>query len=249
MDLRNQLATAQSQAASDTGPQITGFESVAKPGEVDPTRAAEVQDLYQQGFSEGMSSTEIAAKYGISDYEAEDYIQRQEQERTMRALSGDLPVDPALEHSFEQQQSQLEETLRKRLGPDWETSTPGMEAMDIFSRRKEDLLESFRTGQLTTSQALEQGRAGFQQQTMGQTFSTMSGLSGYPYQGVNYLGTAQGYGNLAALMQQDRWNTANYQMNAAQMQASSNASSGALMGDIVNTCGQAAGMLGGALLI
>jgi hypothetical protein len=51
---------------------------------------------------------------------------------------------PALEASLEKEEATLRETLSRNLGPDYETSTPGIQAMDTFRKRADLLREESR---------------------------------------------------------------------------------------------------------
>lgn len=75
-------------------------------------------------------------------------------ERSEAALKGELPIAPALERELEEGRLNLEERLRKQLGPGFETSTPGIEALDRFFRSGEELREGARRGDLTLAEQL-----------------------------------------------------------------------------------------------
>lgn len=79
-------------------------------------------------------------------------------ERTLAALKGDLPVDPAFERSRVQERATLGEIMARNLGPGWETSTPGADALTKFDAETEGLRYGIRTGTLTTNEALSQAR-------------------------------------------------------------------------------------------
>ncbi len=54
--------------------------------------------------------------------------------RTLAALKGELPVDPAVEQDITRGRQELMEELRNRLGPGFETSDPGLRALAEFDR-------------------------------------------------------------------------------------------------------------------
>ena len=64
-------------------------------------------------------------------------------ERSEAALAGELPISPA-----------LEDELTATLGPEYETTTPGIEALDRFRRTSTSLREEARRGQLTLAEGL-----------------------------------------------------------------------------------------------
>ena len=49
-------------------------------------------------------------------------------QRTLDALSGNLPVNPALERGLQEEQDLLGEQMRRQLGSGWATSPPGIQA-------------------------------------------------------------------------------------------------------------------------
>jgi hypothetical protein len=83
-----------------------------------------------------------------------DEVQRLLNERSLAALKGELPVDPGLERDLQQQEQDLRNKLQTQLGPGYETSTPGIQALDEFMRSAESLRYGARTGQLTLAEQL-----------------------------------------------------------------------------------------------
>src|SRR3990172_2008136 len=75
-------------------------------------------------------------------------------ERTQAALAGQLPVNPALLSDLAENERTLRETLRRQLGPGFETSSPGIESLGEFGQRRSELLESARRGDLTLAEQL-----------------------------------------------------------------------------------------------
>src|SRR5262249_47702062 len=73
---------------------------------------------------------------------------------------GNLDVDPAMVQQFNQQQRLLESQLQRQLGPDWATSSAGIEAMGRFQQGKQTALASANYNRLL-------GLVGAQQQGMG----------------------------------------------------------------------------------
>lgn len=94
-------------------------------------------------------------------------IAQQLRQRTLDALAGNLPVDPALERGLGEQRGTLEATLRGNLGTGYATSTPGIQALADFDKRAEELRAAQRRDQLTTAEGLR--LAGTQ---VGQTASS-----------------------------------------------------------------------------
>ena len=96
-----------------------------------------------------MSEEEYIA--GLSELEQGQYdITKQQQERLAMAYAGELPVSPSLEKSLGQQETQLSEALSQRLGPDWQTTTAGQQAMGELKERSELLREETRRGEISS---------------------------------------------------------------------------------------------------
>jgi hypothetical protein len=57
------------------------------------------------------------------------------QERQARAYEGDLDISPALEKGLSGQKTKIEEALSRRLGPNWQLTTAGQQAMGGFEER------------------------------------------------------------------------------------------------------------------
>lgn len=75
-------------------------------------------------------------------------------DRSLKAMKGELPLDPALEESLASGEQQLREKLQSQFGPGYETSSPAIETLGQFMRSSEILREGARTGQLTLSEQL-----------------------------------------------------------------------------------------------
>lgn len=71
------------------------------------------------------------------------------QEQTTKALKGEIGASPALENELDAQKRQLENTLSARLGPNWQETTAGIQAMSNFERNATSLREASRQEQLT----------------------------------------------------------------------------------------------------
>jgi hypothetical protein len=78
-------------------------------------------------------------------------------DRYKKALAGELPVDPGLERSLTEQESTLRANLQRQLGPGWENSTPGQQALAEYKKRAEELRYSAARGEITAGE--QQGYA------------------------------------------------------------------------------------------
>ena len=75
-------------------------------------------------------------------------------ERSLKALKGELPIDPGLERDLAAQRSVLVDNLTSRFGPGGLTSTPAQEALQRQAESENILREGARTGQLTLAEQL-----------------------------------------------------------------------------------------------
>jgi hypothetical protein len=81
-------------------------------------------------------------------------LEKQLTQRQLDALAGNLPVDPGLERGIKQNTQTLKEKLSAQLGPGYETSSPGIEALAKDTESAEVLRAGARTGQLTLAEQL-----------------------------------------------------------------------------------------------
>lgn len=143
-------------------------------------------------------------------------IQKLFEQRTLAALKGDLPLNPALERSLGQQRDTRIEALRKQLGPGFETSTPGIESLRSLDESQEAVREGARRGDLTLGEQLSLSSQGGNQSSLNQL--AIGGQ--FPLQSISALGgVGTGFGNLSSRFQSDRFAQA---QASAQGQASLN---------------------------
>lgn len=121
------------------------------------------------------SAGNITGYKRTAEGEQVEAIERKLRERTLAALEGNLPVDPALERGIDEGRLNLRESLRKQLGSGFETSTPGIEALENFRKRAEELRYGARTGQLTLSEQL----SGAREAQSAQRFGNISSAGAY----------------------------------------------------------------------
>lgn len=87
-------------------------------------------------------------------------IEGLELDRSLKALKGELPVDPVLERQLGTTEEKLRERLRSQFGAGYETSTPGIQTLDQFMQSAEGLRSDARRGELTLSEQLSLAREG-----------------------------------------------------------------------------------------
>jgi hypothetical protein len=120
-------------------------------------------------------------------------IEKRFLERTQAALKGELPEDPGLLRQLQEGETQLNESLSRQLGPGYATSTPGIEALSNFQKRKSELLDAARRGDLTLAEQLGLARGAANMASNTAEMGLESEAIRSPFQG------GQGFGNLAAL--------------------------------------------------
>lgn len=205
---------------------------------------SEAPKSQQQQLMEQLQSQTLQAaldEYSNPDNKAINQMLRQ---RTLAALKGDLPVDPGLERNLKESRSQLEETLRKQVGPGYATSTPGIQALADFDARANELRYGARTGQLSLAEQLQGAnaeRANIRTQAplattdltgrlQSQRFGNLMGLSSSAAMGPQMLGqVAQGFSQPLS------WYSGNRQMQFqanAQNAAAQNQASNSFMGSL-----------------
>lgn len=75
---------------------------------------------------------------------------------SLRGIRGEVPVGDLFENRIEQDRRALNERLRRQLGPGYETSSPGIEALSAFEARANEARENIRFGRLSQSASLSQ---------------------------------------------------------------------------------------------
>jgi hypothetical protein len=113
-------------------------------------------------------------------------------DRQLAALKGELPDNPALLKDLATQESTLNETLRKQLGPGYATSTAGGNRLSQFGESRSNILEGGRRGDLSLAEQLGIAR---EQANQARTDAFLQRTGGVNTMG---LGTAQGFGQAAA---------------------------------------------------
>lgn len=130
--LQKEAAAAQQQLSDmQTNPRrVIGIKKLDHPA--DPTSSN--GDLYQMAFD----------------------LQNQ---ALVRALKGEEPIDATLRHSWDEKEKQVRERLRRQMGPDYETSTGGSEALALFDRQRNDAFSSYNTAIVGQLSAQTEARA------------------------------------------------------------------------------------------
>lgn len=93
-------------------------------------------------------------------------------ERTLSALEGNIDVSPTLTRGLDEERTRLVDRLRQQLGTGFETSTPGIEALNMFDLRAQELKENERRGMITDFQNLNIQAKGSQDNTLAALLGT-----------------------------------------------------------------------------
>lgn len=99
-------------------------------------------------------------------------------EHQRKALAGELPVDPTLERALTEGEQQLRAQLQAQLGTGYETSTPGIQALEQYRQRAAEARSNVAHGQLTSGQSLLQTQAAMNQEQMARATRGGTGLIG-----------------------------------------------------------------------
>lgn len=167
-------------------------------------------------------------------------IQGKFNERTLAALGGTLPVDPALEASLETAEQTLREKLQNQFGPGYETSTPAIQTLEEFRKSSEQLRYGARTGQLTLAEQLGLARREMSGSEQGQDLNIFRGSAiGDPAM------ISGGIGNVAAGYQ----NPISTYANNRSQQFQANMFNAQQQSQMLGGFGKLAGMLFGNLMM
>jgi hypothetical protein len=76
------------------------------------------------------------------------------------ALAGKEPLDPTLKSTFDERERHLRERLRRQMGPDYETSTAGADALANFDRERSEAYANYNRQSIEGYSRLAESRAG-----------------------------------------------------------------------------------------
>lgn len=199
--------------AQQMGLNIEFDESGKIIGATEDPQFAALSDLQRQVMEQSLGKL-------LSDAELDPQrkeIERMLLERSGKALRGELEIDPALERDIGNQRETLMERLRGQLGSGFETSSPGIEAIQKFEESANVLRSQARRGELTLAEQLSMAREGMGQgkatqgiQTGQQLLSQIFGAQAQTGNLSSVLGIAGGLGQNAAGYEMPIGQLANY---------------------------------------
>lgn len=213
--------------------RITGFEELPDSPEV----------LREKQLKEALSQATLDAfTRERESFEANREIEELTRARSLAALKGELPVNPGLLSQLGREKTTLQETLRKQLGPGFETSTPGIQALAEFSQRESEVLEAARRGDVTLGEQLRMGQEasrrdfGFagvdlSQRLRQQQLGNIMGVSQAQLPAIQGLsGVAQGFNAPLSFLANNRAQQFQAQQLSAQLSQQNRAGIGQLFG-------------------
>lgn len=231
--LDQQIAALRSQRemlAANPNQVITGFTR---------TPEAEARIAREQRLAD-LSLQELEMQASLAPTRAEN--ERLLLERSGAALRGELPADPGLLRSLDDQEQRLRDMLFQQLGPGFETSTPGIEALAEFNKRKTEIVAAASRADLTLGEQLSEARAagtfgrGTGNVSLGETLrgsrlQDVFATSSFPSSTIAGLsGTAQGLSGPLSSFQNLRNQEFQALLSNAQSRQASDAGTGALVG-------------------
>ena len=170
-------------------------------GQIVKTGLAKAQDamtahqLALAGYdTSGNKLTEDQMLAEMSDTEKMDYeTNKAAKERLYKAYKGELDISPALEKELSSQEAQTKEALMRKLGPNWETSTAGQNAMRNLQEKNALIREEARQGIISSSEGINEARNNNTLSTNAKYSNLINLISGT---GNDQLSRMMGYGNM-----------------------------------------------------
>lgn len=214
-DLRQKLAEkGERYGMNFLGDSISGYDLGSDKEIIEQMRAnfnaakAKLQEFEKNGDVYSVRKGDITGVTALPETDAERLRKENEQlllERQNSALKGELPVNPALLSSLDQQEEDLRASLMQNLGTGYETSTPGIEALAKFGEKKQAILEASRRDDIAGAGSLANELGAFTQGVEGQHIaqpqSIVSTLFG---ESSNLVNTSQGFSAPLDYLQRDR---------------------------------------------
>lgn len=177
-----------------------------------------------------------------AEQSAEEILNLQLQ-RSKAALAGELPLDPALLRSLDEEETELRDFLRQRFGPDFETASPAIEALAEQRKRKNEILASARRGDISLFEGLSMAREGGIQRQTDLFLTRGAGTAGLNAPVAAAFGqTASGFGAPISFLRDERLTQAEAAIQTARNKEANRA---ALISSAV---GIGLGAAGGAFL-
>lgn len=179
----------------------------------------------------------------------QDQVQGLTLERELKALKGELPVDPQLTQELDRQEQALRASLMKQFGTGYEGSTPGIQALGDFNQRRANIVDSAARGEITGLAPVMATNA----QIADASIQAALGISNPTMQGISLFSpNAAGYGSIVSADNAMRSQIYGAQSQAAitnaQLKAQSSSSLFSGIGSVLGLAASAAMPGGGSVL-
>lgn len=239
-----EAAIGKAYAAQEGGSGFAGFHpsNVSRPKA--PTGKEPTKYLTNYSWENMTEEERVAALQG-TDRQMYD-LQQLQYQRLLDAYNGNAAISPSLEADLAKQKSLLEQTLSQKLGANWATSTPGIQAMAEFEKNAELQRETARQNEISRGQSLLLQNLGYQSDTSQQKLSNFVNVPSARYQG----NLSSGNGLLNSMIQRDasiNSYNASTQGVSSGTAALSGAASGASIGSAFGPWGAAIGGVAGGI--
>ncbi len=108
----------------------------------------------------------IPADSPLSSKNPYNQIRALTNESLINALRGDEPLDQTMVRSWNEREDQLRRRLRTNLGPDYETSTAGIQALAELDRQRSESFQQYNTNLILNYDSMAQGQAQLMEQQL-----------------------------------------------------------------------------------
>ena len=245
--LKSQGSAAPSQTFVKNNPRDPG-RWVTTPGNpAEQQRQARIAELQQKiarakanpttSFA-AMSEEEKRAQMSPEEIETAD-IRSLANQRTKKALEGNLDVDPSVEADIQRGTSQLRAELLRKLGPGAEGSDSWNRAMSEYDRNMNAVRYSVRHGEMTTADALATNRGTEAMRRQDQALRNLKGATDpYAATAATLSGVGQNIGGTMDQLYGRRIDAADLAMTGSGQK---NAFWGSIIGAGLGAGGMAAG--------
>lgn len=189
-----------------------------------------------------ISFNKIADPLQDARNELEGLLLDQQLASAKAVASGELPA--GLVNLREEQKATLEDTLRKQLGPDFATSSAGIDALARFDSQTALMAENANLQELASISGIGVGREGFNQSMSMQDLGLFGSSAAFG-SGGNF---AERFGAVASLANNPLQRMSQERMFQQQLQQQAKQAKQQMIGDIAGAAGSLAGTaLGGSL--
>jgi hypothetical protein len=159
-----------------------------------------------------------------------------------QALAGKEPLDPTLKSAFDERERTLRERLRRQMGPDYETSTAGANALANFDREKSEAFAQYNTEAIGYYSGLAEHRAGaLADLTSGRLKNLAFPATFRSTLATQLEGAANARSNYASIGQEERAGQGRAQARIAEANAQAQAERTAAITQLIGSVGAGAG--------